>query len=136
MITAQVIINAGIEKVWKAWTNAEHIVQWNNPSTAWQTTTATADVKTGGNFLFKMEAKDGSDKFDYTGIYDLVIPHQKIMLTQDDGRKTTNLFAIAGNSVTITETFEPTPGIPDAEQKAFCQSVLDNFKNYVETIMH
>jgi CO dehydrogenase/acetyl-CoA synthase epsilon subunit len=79
-----------------------------------------------------MEAKDGSEGFDFSGKYDKVILNELIEYTLDDGRKTMNQFIHNKNSVTITETFEPEEKTPLDIQRDFCQGVLNNFKKYVE----
>ena len=125
-------INASIENVWKLWITPENIIQWNNPSDDWQTLKVENDLKDGGKFFFRMEAKDGNDNFDFGGKYDKVILNKLIEYTLDDGRKTINEFVQNENSVIITETFEPEEKTPLDIQRDFCQGVLKNFKKYVE----
>jgi uncharacterized protein YndB with AHSA1/START domain len=131
-ITVETTIKSTIENVWKLWTTPEDIKQWNNPSEEWHTLKVENDLKDGGQFLFRMESKDGADGFDFSGKYDKVILHKLIEYTLDDGRKTINKFIQNENSVTITETFEPEATTPRDVQKEFCQGVLNNFKKYVE----
>lgn len=131
-ITVETTIDATMESVWKFWTTPEDIMQWNNPSDDWQTLRVENDLKDDGNFLFRMEAKDGSDGFDFCGKYDKVILNELIEYTLADGRKTINRFIQNGNSVTIIETFDPETKTPLDIQKDFCQSVLNNFKKYAE----
>ena len=73
LISVQVHINAPVKKVWDLWTGANHILHWNNASEDWHTTRAENDVRAGGRFLSRMEAKDGSQGFDFTGEYKKVI---------------------------------------------------------------
>jgi uncharacterized protein YndB with AHSA1/START domain len=131
-ITVETTINAAMESVWKLWTTPEDIMQWNNPSDDWHTLHVENDVKDGGKFLFRMQAKDGSDGFDFSGTYDKVIPHELMEYTLADGRKTSNRFVQNENGVTIIEMFEPEAKSDPGMQKDFCQSVLNNFKNYAE----
>nr|MBP9771287.1 SRPBCC domain-containing protein [Candidatus Gracilibacteria bacterium] len=70
LITIETTINAPVEKVWKAWTTPADIVQWNAASDDWHTTKSENDLRTGGKFSSRMEAKDGSMGFDFWGIYD------------------------------------------------------------------
>ncbi|HEY4328084.1 MAG TPA: SRPBCC domain-containing protein [Mucilaginibacter sp.] len=131
ILTAEVEINAPIEKVWELWNTPEAIMQWNNLSDDWHNTKIENDVRPGGRFLFAMGLKDGSFNFDFCGTYDEVQPHKLIAYTLDDGRKTTIAFS-AGNPVKVTETFEANT-IDDIEmQRGFCQAVLNRFKKYVE----
>ena len=132
-ITAETTIHAPIEKVWKFWTTAADIKQWNNPSDKWHSPKIEIDLKEGGRFLFRMETKDGSVGFDHSGKYDKLVTHQLIEYSVDDGRKTVIVFTPNNNSTTITETFEPEPKTPLEIQSEFCQAVLNNFKEYVES---
>ena len=132
-LTAEIIIQAPIEKVWKLWTTAADIKQWNNPSDEWHSPNVEIDLKTGGRFLFRMETKNGSVGFDHAGRYDKILLHQLIEYTVDDGRRSVIVFSTNNDSTTVTETFEPEPQTRVDMQKEFCQSVLNNFKKYVES---
>src|SRR5882672_1166747 len=87
MITIEGLINAPVEKVWEFWTGPKHITQWNNASDDWHTPVAENDLRVGGKFLSRMEAKDGSFGFDFWGIYDVVKKNELIEYTIGDGRK-------------------------------------------------
>lgn len=132
-ITIEATILASIEKVWKCWTEPEHITKWNFASDDWCAPNAINDLRTGGAFLFRMEAKDGSFGFDFGGVYDEVIPHQKIAYTIGDGRKVSIDFSQQGNSCLVVETFEAESMNPVEMQREGWQSILNNFKKYVET---
>lgn len=131
-ITAETVINSTTERVWKLWTTPADIVQWNNPSEDWHTLEVDNDLRIGGKFLFRMEAKDGSDGFDFGGKYDKVITNELIEYTLDDRRKTLIEFIANGNSTILIETFDPEAKTPVDIQKDFCQGVLNNFKKYAE----
>jgi len=130
-LTAEVEINAPIEKVWAAWNTPKDIMQWNSPNADWHTPHVENDLRPGGKFLFAMALKDGSLNFDFTGTYDEVITHQFISYTLNDGRRSVITFT-AGAPVKLVEIFEPDGGQPLAMQQEFCQAVLDRFKGYVE----
>lgn len=132
MITVQATVNAPIEKVWNTWTTPSDIMQWNNPSDNWHSPKVENDFKKGGRFLFRMETKDGSDGFDHAGVYDEVIHHELIEYTGTDGRKSIIHFMRDNNKTLIIEEFEPGKEPSLEIQKDFCQSVLNNFKKYVE----
>jgi uncharacterized protein YndB with AHSA1/START domain len=132
MITVETIISASVENVWKCWTTPADIMQWNNPFDDWHTPHVDNDLKDGGSFLFRMEKKDGSEGFDFSGKYDKVITNQLIEYTLADNRRTINLFIANGNETTIIETFDPETKTPLDIQKEFCQNVLNNFKKYAE----
>ena len=133
-LTAQVFINAPIEKVWDLWTNPGHIAKWNNLSEEWHTPIAENDLRVGGRLFLRMELKDGSDGFDYICFYDDIVANQKISHTGSDSRKTTVLFSATENGVRLIETFDPESKTELDIQQAFCQSILNNFKAYVENL--
>lgn len=85
-ITVQAVINAPMQKVWDLYTKPEHIVEWNNASDDWHTTKAENDLRAGGKFLSRMEAKDGSAGFDFEGVFNEV-SDGLIKYTLGDGRK-------------------------------------------------
>jgi len=132
-ITVEVTINKPIEYVWQVWARPSDIMQWNIPFDNWHSPFVENDLRTGGSFFFRMEAKDCSDGFDHSGIYDNVINNQLIEYTGTDGRKSVIKFISYDKTTTIVETFEPDKTNPIEMQKDFCQSVLNNFKQYVET---
>lgn len=134
MIKAEIKIEAGIEEVWKLWTSPEHIANWNRMDENWYTPKVKNELRDGGKFLFRMETTDGSKGFDHEGKYDKVTPNEQIEYTLSDGRKVINTFKQNKNETYITETFDPEMETPVEEQSMFCQSVLNNFKKYVETI--
>jgi len=131
-ITVDAVIDAPIEKVWKYWTLPEHIMKWNNASNDWHTTKAENDVKTGGKFFSRMEAKDGSFGFDFGGVYDEVIHLELISYTIGDGRKVKVIFSPIGFKTAVSETFEVENTNPMEMQETGWQAILNNFKKYVE----
>src|SRR5437764_5201945 len=105
-ITVETTVNAPVEKAWQVWTNPEYITRWNNASEDWYTPRAENDLRTGGKFLYRMEAKDGSFGFDFGGVYDEVKPNELIVYTIGDGRKVKVTFTGNGNETKVAETFE------------------------------
>lgn len=134
ILTAEVLVNAPIKKVWELWTLPEHIKNWNSSSDEWHTPKAENDLRIGGKLFLQMEGKDGSEAFDYSCTYDEVITNKKISHTGDDKRKTMISFVETEAGVKLTETFEPNMDLPLEMQQAFCQSILNNFKLYAENI--
>jgi uncharacterized protein YndB with AHSA1/START domain len=132
-ITVKVRVNAPITKVWKHWTAPESIVRWNNASGDWHTPRAENDLRAGGKFLSRMEAKDGSMGFDFLGIYDKVIVNKQIEYTLGDGRKVKITFTAQDNETEVVETFETENTNPIELQRAGWQSILNNFKQYSES---
>ncbi|WP_433765391.1 SRPBCC domain-containing protein [Flavobacterium ginsenosidimutans] len=133
MIKVQNTINASIEKVWKLWTLPEHIMNWNNASLDWHTPYVENDLKVGSKFKFTMALKDGSDSFDFEGIYTKIEKFSLIEYKLFDDRTASVHFDSENNAVRITEIFEPTtPETADMEEQ-FCTAIIQNFKNYVES---
>lgn len=130
-LTANVVINAPIEKVWAIWHTPADILNWNSFSPDWHTLHAENDPQPGGRFLFVMGLKDGSFSFNFEGTYDEVVTNQLLAYTLDDGRRSLITFS-GSNPVTITENFEPQGSDPAEDQQAACQTVLNNLKAYVE----
>jgi uncharacterized protein YndB with AHSA1/START domain len=131
-ITVATTINAPVEKVLRFWSLPEHITKWCSASDDWHTPKAENDLRTGGKFLSRMEAKDGSFGFDFGGVYDAVKTNELIEYTIGDGRKVTIQFAANGNETKVTETFEAESTNPIEMQRGGWQAILDNFKKYVE----
>ena len=131
-ITIEAAINASAGKIWEFWTNPAHIIKWNNASDDWHTPRAENDLRTGGRFLIRMEARDKSSGFDFTGVYTDVKPLKQIDYTLDDTRKVRVSFISAGNVTFVRETFEAEQTNPVEIQKEGWQSILNNFKRYAE----
>ena len=131
-ITIKTIINAPVEKVWTYWTEPEHIKKWNNASEDWHTTKAENDLRIGGKFISRMEAKDGSFGFDFGGIYDEVKVYDFISYTLGDERKVSITFVKNQDKTEITEEFEAENENSIEMQKMGWQAILDNFKRYTE----
>jgi uncharacterized protein YndB with AHSA1/START domain len=131
-ITVESIVKAPAEKVWKYWITPEDITQWAAASDDWHTTRAENDVRVGGKFLSRMEAKDGSFGFDFGGLYDEVDVNKLLAYTLEDGRKVTIHFTGKGNETKVVQTFDPEATNPIEMQKGGWQAILDNFKKYAE----
>lgn len=131
-ITIKATINEPIEKVWKFWTEPEHIKKWNSASEDWHTIAAENDLRTGGKFFSRMEAKDGSFGFDFGGVYDEVKLHEVIAYTLGDERKVKITFNCDENKTEVIETFEAEGEHSIEMQQAGWQAILDNFKRYTE----
>lgn len=132
-IAIETTVKATVAKVWDFWTKPEHILKWNQASDDWHTTRAENDLREGGKFSSRMEAKDGSFGFDFDGIYDKVKVNEYIEYTMGDGRKVKIIFTGNGNETNIVETFEVENANPVEMQRDGWQAILDNFKKYVET---
>lgn len=133
-ITVSATINAPVAKVWATWSSPEHIVKWNAASDDWHSPKAENDLRPGGKFETRMEAKDGSFGFDFGGVYDEVKEHELITYTMGDGRTVQVTFTTAGNTTTVTETFDAEDTHSIEMQQGGWQAILDNFKKYTETL--
>jgi uncharacterized protein YndB with AHSA1/START domain len=133
IITVENTIDESVEKVWDYFTKPEHITKWNNASDDWFTPHAENDLRVGGNFLYRMEAKDGSFGFDFGGTYDAVDNLAYLEYTIGDGRKVQVKFASDGNKTKLTEKFEAENMNSVELQKNGWQAILDNFKKYAES---
>jgi len=131
-ITVEGTVAAPVAKVWKFWTSPEHITKWNYASDDWHTPHAENDLRPGGKFLSRMEAKDGSFGFDFWGIYDDVKTNELIESTLGDGRKVITTFASEGNGTKLVTNFEAEGTNPIEMQKGGWQAIMNNFKKYVE----
>jgi len=132
IISINATIKAPANKVWKLWTDPVHIVHWNNASGDWHTTRAENELREGGRFLARMEAKDGTAGFDFTGKYTRVEEPDRLDYLLDDGRIVNIYFIPEGNQTTVKEEFEA-EGINSIDlQRTGWQAILDNFKNYAE----
>lgn len=132
VITIETTINAPVQKVWECWTKPEHITKWNNASEDWHTPRAENDLRVGGRFVSRMEAKNGSMGFDFGGVYDAVTNNEYIAYTLDDDRKVQIYFSPTGSSTKVVESFEAENMNSLDLQQSGWQSILDNFKKYTE----
>lgn len=131
-LTISTTVDAPIEKVWQYWSAPEHIIKWNTPSPDWHSPRSENDLRTGGKFNTRMEAKDGSFGFDFAGVYDEVVPHQRIVYTMGDGRIAEHDFTTQGNQTKIVIQFDAENENPLEFQQAGWQAILDSFKKYTE----
>ncbi len=132
VITVEAIVHQQVEKVWEYWTAPDHITKWNNASDDWHTPYAENDLRAGGKFVTRMEAKDESFGFDFGGIYDEVVTHEYISYTLEDGRKVEITFIPQENDTKVIEVFEPETTNPVEMQQEGWQAILNNFKKYAE----
>lgn len=132
IIKVENTVEAPVEKVWEFWTGPEHITKWNNASDDWHTPRAENDLRAGGSFVSRMEARDGSMGFDFGGVYDAVRKNEYIEYTLGDGRKVKITFTPEGNCTRVVESFEAEDQNSLELQRGGWQAILDNFRKYTE----
>lgn len=132
VITVESTVNAPVQKVWEYWTKPEHVPYWNFASDDWHSPWVKADFREGGTFVARMEAKDGSMGFDFSGVYDVLRQNEYIEYTIGDGRRVKVNFTPNGNQTKVTESFEAEDTHSIELQRGGWQAILDNFKKYTE----
>lgn len=132
-VTVVATISADRKKVWEYWTRPEHITNWNFAADDWQCPIAENDLRVGGKYSARMEARDGSFGFDFVAIYDEVVDQKKMTYTMEDGRLATTEFESLGGETKITTTFDAENQNPVEMQKLGWQAIMNNFKKYVES---
>ena len=131
-IDIETVIDAPLSKVWDAYNNPADIKQWNAASDDWHTTDSAVDLRAGGKFRSRMEARDGSAGFDFEGEYTRVVPQKLVAYRMSDGREAQVEFAQEQQGVRVKNTFDAESENSPELQRAGWQAILDNFKRYVE----
>lgn len=129
-ITVQATVRAPVSEVWQAYTTPADIVQWNAASSDWHTTRATVDLRVGGEFCSRMEAKDGSVGFDFAGTYTEVLPNERLAYVFGD-RKATVEFLPCAQGTEVRVTFDAERQHTIEQQQQGWQAILDNFARHV-----
>jgi uncharacterized protein YndB with AHSA1/START domain len=130
-ITVETTVSAPIAEVWRAYTSPEDIKQWNAASDDWHTTAASVDLREGGNFSSRMEAKDGSMGFDFAGTYTRVVTNQLLEYAFGE-RKASVSFQEGAGGVTVRVSFDAEATHSEDMQRGGWQAILSNFKRHVE----
>ena len=131
-IKIEATISAPIPKVWSYWTKPEHIMKWNFAVPEWQCPRAENDLKVGGKYSARMEAKDGSFGFDFVATYVEVVDQKKISYTMEDGRSAITEFQTIGDKTKVTTIFDAEQSNPVEMQQQGWQAILNNFQSYTE----
>ena len=131
-ITVAATVAASPEKVWEYYNGPTHITAWNSASEDWHTPSSNNDLRVGGRFTHRMEARDGSQGFDFSGTYDEVKDLERIAYTMDDGRKAIVDFKDLGGKTEVTVVFDAENEYPVDFQREGWQSILNEFKKYTE----
>lgn len=131
-ITVEATVRAPVDAVWHAWTTPEDICQWNAASDDWHTPRASVDLRVGGGFSSRMEARDGSMGFDFAGTYTAVEPHRLIVCQLGDRELRVEFEPGADGTTRVRETFDSEPTHSEAQQRQGWQAILDRFARHVE----
>ena len=131
-ITVETTVSAPVEKVWAAYTTPEDIKQWNAASDDWHTTAASVDLRVGGAFSSRMEAKDGSFGFDFEGTYEEVDAPDALTLALGDGRKARTTFEAVPDGTKVETVFDAESQNAAEMQRAGWQAILDNYRKHAE----
>jgi uncharacterized protein YndB with AHSA1/START domain len=134
-ITVQTIVNAPLEKVWECWNKPEHISGWAFASDDWEAVPRENNLRVGGKFKTRMQAKDKSTGFDFEGTYMVVKENELIEFDMPDGRHVKADFEDTTDGTKIIETFDPENENSEEIQRVGWQAFLDNFKKYVEKVV-
>lgn len=130
-ITVETTVSAPLAEVWRAYTTPEDIQQWNAASDDWHTTAASVDLREGGAFSSRMEAKDKSMGFDFAGTYTKIVPNA--LIEYSFGDRTGRVEFIDGpKGVEVRVTFDAETTFPVEQQRQGWQAILDNFARHVE----
>ncbi len=132
-ITVERTINAPLAEVWRAYSSPNDIRQWNSASDDWHTTSSQVDLRPGGKFSSRMEAKDGSEGFDFAGTYTTVSENELIEYALGEDRNVRVEFHEGADGVTVRVTFDAESTYPEEQQRAGWQAILDNFARHVES---
>ena len=131
-IAVRTTVKSSIEKVWTAWTTPADINQWNAASDDWHNPRSTNDLRVGGKFSYRMEAKDGSAGFDFDGTYTQILHEKLIEYVLEDERTVSVAFEPASSGITVVETFDAEDSNSAEMQRQGWQSILNRFGLYVE----
>ncbi|NLR80101.1 SRPBCC family protein [Chitinophaga eiseniae] len=131
-VTVTATIHADQKKVWDYYNRPEHITKWNFADPSWHCPSASNDLRVGGKYAARMEAKDGSFGFDFEAIYDEVVDGEKFTYTMPNGRQASVSFKKNGDQTEVDVTFDPETEHPIEMQKNGWQAILNNFKSYTE----
>lgn len=131
-IEVSVEVDSDIEKVWEIWVSPKHIEKWNQASEDWLTVNAKSDLKEGGKFSYRMEAKDKSAGFDFEGEFTKIEQNKLIEYKLADDREVSVIFEDNDGKTKVVEKFDPEEMNSAEMQKSGWQAILDNFKKYAE----
>ncbi len=135
MLTTTVTVTRDAATAWRAFTDPEHVMEWNFPAPEWHCPAASNELERGGKFCYTMAARDGSASFDFSGVYEVVDAPFELRTLLDDGRHVIVEFEPEpGGGTRIVQRFEPENIHPEDFQQAGWQAILDNYAKHVESL--
>ncbi len=133
-VRIEVLVDAPVSKAWESWTSPDHIVHWNFASEDWHCPSASVDLRVGGKYAARMEAKDGSMGFNFTATFIEVEPLKKLVYRLDDNRLINVVFKQEGEKTRVIEQFEIEDQNSPEMQRQGWQNILNNYRDYIENI--
>lgn len=133
-ITIETLVHAPINLVWDTWNSPNHVVHWNHASDDWHSPKAENNFVVGGKFVYRMEAKDNSFGFDFSGTYEEIVDKKRVVTRLDDNRLVKTEFHVENDSVRIVETFEAEDQNSIELQRVGWSAILNNYKLYTESL--
>jgi uncharacterized protein YndB with AHSA1/START domain len=133
-ITIETLVHAPINLVWDTWNSPNHVVHWNHASDDWHSPKAENNFVVGGKFVYRMEAKDNSFGFDFSGTYEEIVDKKRVVTRLDDNRLVKTEFHVENDSVRIVETFEAEDQNSIELQREGWSAILNNYKLYTESL--
>lgn len=130
-IMIETLVAASPGAAWRAFTAPDAITQWNFASADWCCPSASVDLRKGGAYSARMEARDGSKGFDFAGIYEEVETERALTLRLEDGRRARTTFEPDADGTRVRTVFDPETEHPVEMQRDGWQAILDNFAAYL-----
>lgn len=130
-IIVKALVHASKDHTWDCYTNPKHIVNWNFADPSWHCPSAENDMRIGGTYKARMEARDGSFGFDFEAVY-TDIDEGNYFSYEFGGRKATVQFNLVDDGTEVIVSFDAETENPVEMQQAGWQAILNNFKNYTE----
>lgn len=135
-ITIETFVHAPMTLVWDTWNSPTHVVHWNHASDDWHSPKAENNFVEGGKFVYRMEAKDNSFSFDFSGTYEEIVDKKRVVTRLDDNRLVTTNFIQENDSIKIIETFEAEDMNSIELQREGWSAILNNYKLYTESLVN
>ena len=131
-ITISTMTSASVEHAWRAFTTPADITRWNFAHHDWCCPSAEVDLRVGGAYKARMEAKDKNFGFDFEAVYEEVERHKAVTLAMSDGRRARTTFEAFRGGTKVTTVFDAEAQNSIEMQRSGWQAILDNFRRHIE----